>query len=143
MMSAESRKWAKEMRRRTTNFFQSQRRSFAIGAVVGGANAAPTKGDTPWATGRARESLTSSNAVPGDYDPGPNKSRYKKPNERDAVAGIRGGKHTDVVVVSMGVPYGFALEIHHKVITEATSGGVGALITDHAKHAEKLSYGRR
>jgi hypothetical protein len=115
-----------------------QAASFAVGGIKGGTKAAPGPNKTKTSTGRARESLSTSNVKRRAYDPG-KKSSYRIPGAREARFGIKGRKTGDAVVIDMGVDYQQFFEEIYQTIPAAFEGGVERLHSDQSKNVSKAN----
>lgn len=120
-----------------------QAREWAGAALVAAVSSTPGRGDTKWATGRARGSTWTSNNTPSGYDPGPGRSVYRIPTMGRALFGIRGRKPADDVVLNQGVPYDWNVEKHHHPITTGHRVGLAELRDRNADHIRKATAGRK
>lgn len=119
----------KRLLERYTKIENAMARSYAEGAIMGGAKVAPVPENAPYATGRSLESFQATNRNPTTYDPG-KKGSYKRPTKRSSTFHVRQRNLGDDVVVAMAVHYDWNVERLYHVIKTAHEKGVEKLKDD-------------
>jgi hypothetical protein len=94
---------------------------WGVAAFEKAVDVTPTRGDTKWATGRARSSirLTTDGAK---FDPGV-RPVYPKPKSRLAISAVKSMRLHDNLIFNMGVPYApFVVKIYDSIVLGAKAG---------------------